>query len=375
MPWIVRMGMFFSYSSKIRFAKLISFILLFSIVFVGLQRIIHYRWCKNEDLYSRYWDYEKNNVGMIDVVAIGTSELYAAYDPIITYHERGITGYNLAISYKSAITQYYQTIYALKNQSPKIVICDFSSLFEDSLPDNNEQIYRKVVDTMPDSKIKQQLIWDIVSIGEGQSILFWECPMLRYHSMWNELNESNFDKDYIMSNTYNSFSKGALLRKKEYDKTYYSPELESKDITDTLWHFEESNEQFSDISVMYYDKLIAACKKAGAKVIAVIPPKLNQASLFASRWEQEKNYFESRGIEYLNYNTYEQYKRIGLVLEEDYYNAAHLNVFGSIKFSKVLAEDIDSLYKLEDKRAQSQIASMWDEEYKEFEKEYLGTDG
>ena len=41
----------------------------------------------------------------------------------------------------------------------------------------------------------------------------------------------------------------------------------------------------------------------------------------------------------LNYNTYEQVRRLGVTFENDYYDEEHLNLYGSIEFSKVLATD------------------------------------
>lgn len=352
-----------------RIIKIIAFIFVFFIGIVVIQQILHYRWCSSEDLYTRYADFSSND--SLDYVVIGTSELYAGIDPIVTYHEQGITGYNLAISYKSAMTQYYQTLYVIRTQRPKVILCDFSSLYDDSFPSNNEQVYRKVVDTMPNKAIKQRLIYDIVKTNGDGSFLSWELPLLRYHSLWNNLKDENFNRDYVQDVNYKSYTKGALLRLKTYDKEAYSTQLANDDITEQLWEYEPQNESFSNFSMRYYDLLIEECNRQNIKVIAVIPPKIIQASLYASRWEQEKEYFDSKGVEYLNYNTYEQYNRLGLILEEDYYNAAHLNVLGSIKFSKILAEDLDNMLDFDDRRLQQEISVVWDEEYKEFEKEYL----
>ena len=57
------------------------FLLLFALCFSGAQSILHYRWSGNENLYTRNIRYSQAAPDSIDVLCLGTSELYAAYDP------------------------------------------------------------------------------------------------------------------------------------------------------------------------------------------------------------------------------------------------------------------------------------------------------
>lgn len=345
--------------------RFLTFIVIFVILFMAVQDVLHYRWSKDEDLYTRNIDYKNQPENSIDVLCFGTSEVFAGYAPIVTYAEEGITGYNFAVSRRSAVTNYYQLLFALKYQNPKIVMCDFTSLYDDQLPGNVESLYRKVVDTMPDKDIKEALIKEICLLDDEQSYLSWEYPLLRYHSMWNELSEINFTGDYKFDDTYMPYKKGALL----YNIGYAAKEG-IVEINPDLWNYENEETEFSDISVKYYDMFIEECKSRGIQVLALIPPKINSASRYAARWNAMKAYFDSRGVDYLNYDTYEQIVRLGVVLEDDYYNAAHLNLYGSVKFSKVLAHDLKEKYILEDKREDDRISEMWDSSWEIFCKEY-----
>lgn len=343
--------------------RMLCFTVIFSILFIKIQDVLHYRWSGNEALYTKNLDYANHPEASIDVISFGTSEIYAAYDPIVTYYEAGITGYNFAISHKSAITVYYQLMYALKYQTPSIVICDFSSLYEDQLPNDIEPLYRKVVDCMPDKEIKNKLINKICELDSSQSYLSWKYPLLRYHSMWNELSWINFSEDYVYDDDYPAYAKGALLNMAEYDGELF-------DISPELWNYLEPETVFSDISVKYYDLFIEECQNRGIEVMAVIPPKLSATSRYAARWNAMKEYFESRGVSYLNYNTYDQVTRLNLKLETDYYNAGHLNVNGSIKFSKIFADDLKNLYNLVDHRGDEQYTEKWDEPLMVFQEAY-----
>jgi len=344
-----------------RFISIVVFCLLFVILFLSIQEVLHYRWSGNEDVYTRNLNYAAQHKDSIDVLYFGTSEVYAGVAPIVTYKESGITGYNFAISYRSAVTVYYQLKYALKYQAPKVVMCDFSSLYESQLPSDVEQLYRKVVDTMPDKAIKNELIADICQLDKNQSYLSWKYPILRYHSMWNELSEENFEKDYVYDSEYKSYSKGALLNNVGFNLTQ-----EPFEITSDLWNYENEETEFSEISVKYYDMFIEECQKRGIRVVALLLPKLNEAALYAARWNAMKDYFDSRGVDYLNYNTYEQVKRLGVTLEDDYYDVGHFNFYGSIKFSKILASDLKAKYSFDDRRMDESINKDWDEAWNKF---------
>ena len=119
--------------------------------------------------------------------------------------------------------------------------------------------------------------------------------------------------------------------------------------------------------------MIDECHNRGIEIVAVLPPKISAAGEYAASWETQKEYFDSRGVGYLNYNTYEQIQRIGLNLGTDYYNAGHLNVYGSIKFSRVLAQDLKENYKLVDHRGDERYKSEWEEVADFFNEIYQAT--
>lgn len=337
-------------------------LLLFALCFAWLQGILHYRWAGNEDLYTRNVRYSQASGDSIDVLCLGTSELYAAYNPMAAYESAGVTGCNFAITFRCAMTVYYQLLYALEYQTPDVVICDFVCLFDDMLPSQQEGIYRKVVECMPDKALKEQMIREICAVDSTQSYLSWKLPLLRYHTMWSELTAENFQPDRRVDSSYPAYRKGAMFNESQFSGP---PET----ITPELWDHEESIETFSDFSVGYYDKIIDLCKNRGITVVAVTPPKINDAAFYAANSEKLRAYFESREIPYLNYCTYDQVQRLGLTFAEHYYDRSHLNVDGSIVFSQALVRDLSELVPLEDHRADPAYAAEWTDilpEYRQY---------
>lgn len=332
---------------KKSFCKVLAFMLIFILVFHAVQGILHYRWTGDEDLYTRNILYKNEPENSIDVLYFGTSEIYAGVFPTAIYHKAGITSFNFAISYKSAITTYYQLEYALKTQTPDLVMCDFAALFSDSLPNNNEAIYRKVVDTMPDYHVKYNLIKDLCAEDDTQSALSYYFPLLRYHSMWNDLNSENFEKDYIYDTEYGQYKQGCLLSNADYNEDYDGQVYK---IAPELWQVESKDSELSSVSVKYYDKMIELCNNRGIKMVALIPPRISGASIKAAQWGVTKDYLESRDVDIIDYNTYEAVSELNLVLEEDYYNAGHLNYKGAVKLSEDLAVKLSQKYNLADHR-------------------------
>ena len=152
--------------------RIVAFALLFCLCFAAAQSVLHYRWSVEDDLYTKNILYSRASDNSIDILTIGTSELYDGYTPIVGYEESEVTGFNFGMAYRSAMTAYYQLLYALEYQTPSVVVCDFSCLFDDMLPSEAEPVHRKVVECMPDKKLKEQLIREICACSCITSLNF-----------------------------------------------------------------------------------------------------------------------------------------------------------------------------------------------------------
>lgn len=346
-------------------AKVIIFCAIFSAIFGVTQRVLDYPWTGGNDLYTRNVLYANEPENSIDVLFFGTSEIREGVSPIVLYHEQGITGWNLAVPMKSAITTYYQVEYALKQQTPKIVACDFEALFDDSLPSlsyEEEMLYHGVVEATPDLSIKNSLIQTICEEDPTQTSLKYYFPLLRYHSTWNELTVDNFlRQDHTVDEDYPSYAKGTTF----VPNAYYN-EDGIYELTDDLFSPEgEELLNLSEVSVKYYDKMIDLCHENGVTVVALLPPKPSSAAKKAANWEEMEEYFESRGVVVIDYKNYEEIKRVGLSLVDDYYDLSHLNYKGTVKWSKDLAVKLKEVAELPDRR-EDELSADWDDAWDDF---------
>ncbi len=336
--------------------RIAAFVLLFCLCLDVAQGVLHYRWWEEDDLYAKNILYSQISSDSIDVLVIGTSELYYGFTPIIAYEDAGITSFNFAMAYRSALTAYYQLKYALEYQTPSVVICDFSCLFDDMLPSEAEPVHRKVVECMPDKRLKEQLIREICQVDKSQSYLTWEIPLLRYHSMWSQLTDAEFSRDDRLVPDYPSYQKGGgMIAKGEKGSGTL------KSITPELWDCAGTEPcALSEYSVSYYDKMIALCREKGITVVAVDMPGIAYARRSAARLETTEAFLASRGIPFLNYCTYEQVQRMGLNIEDHYYDDTHLNLAGAAVVTRTLAQDLKEIVSLPDHRGDPLYYDEWD---------------
>lgn len=349
-----------------KIGRVIAFILIFAVLFAVAQSVLHYRWCDNEDIYSRNIAYQQEAENSIDVLVFGTSELYAGVFPTAMFHEAGITGINFATQNKSALTTYYQLEYALKTQKPKVVCCDFLALFDEHYsPTESETIYRKISDTMPDPVIKWKMVRDICRLDESQSELSYIFPMLRYHSMWNELSADNFKRDYVYNKNYRAYSKGCQIMDSEYEEDGLG-----STILPEFWEREAAGAEMTEFAIEYYDRFVKLCHENDAKVVCLLPPKVVDGHLFAACMPEFERFCNERDITILDYSTKEMVFGLGLNFREDFFNSSHMNYKGAVKFSKNLANTLKALYDLPDRREEEPLNTGWSQCWNEFSAEY-----
>ena len=354
-----------------KFIRVIAFFIVFIFIFVAVQNVLHYRWCDNEDIYTRNIAYKNELPDSIDVMFFGTSEMYDCIFPTEMYHQNGITGINFATQNKSAMTAYYQLKYALKYQKPKVVCCDFLAMFDPVyMPSEAETVYRKIADTMPDLDIKYGLVRDICKLDRTESALSYYFPIFRYHTMWSELEKDNFKKDYEYNKEYNTFSKGCRLTGEEYEDS--TGEFAMGDtILPEFWDKSADVSVMQDFALDYFGKFIDLCHQNGAEVVWVLPPKISDAFLWQASVPEIEKYCDEKGIAFIDYSSREAVFDLGVNFIEDYYNTSHMNYKGALKVSKDLSNKLKEMYDLPDRRLDSRVSSVWDKDYDDFCKEYL----
>jgi len=344
-------------------SKILAFIIIFVCLFSFFQGIFHQRWNQG---YENYVKYEKTED--VDIVLIGTSELWVGVIPMELYGEAGITAFNLGHSYQSSPTFYREVEYAVKVHHPKYVVLDFHSLFSNKTPQNYEEIYRSILYAIPDQEVRLELLSDIWKLDAKEALTF-TFPLLRFHDMWST-QEANFSEEYLYDEIEPDYMMGWYTYN---DITYEDGQSgEKRVITREMWEVDPdaTDIQISDFDREYYDKIVDLCKEKGIQLIAIYPPKYSEAGVKSAQWETAKQYLEENDIWYLNYNTYESAMRLGLDWNDDFIDVSHLNYKGAMKWSKILAKDLAALGLTDHREDDTEFRRRLDTWYREYTEHY-----
>ena len=156
--------------------KIISFLLCFTVLFLGLQFAF--------DLVNGAWKsacgFYKLENNSVDALFLGSSQMLLGVNAQKMYEEYGIRAYDFGAYGQRLATSYYYLQEAFKTQSPKIVAVEVSGVFwSDDVGEANLALNYPL---MPLSKEKYaSLKWLLEDPWQSA----WRCiPFLISHSMW-----------------------------------------------------------------------------------------------------------------------------------------------------------------------------------------------
>lgn len=346
--------------------RAIVFLLVFCALFYAAQEVLRYKWDSNENQGWRNLAYLEEPSGSIDVLFIGSSPFYAGITPMILWKESGITSINFGKSGNMPLVNYYQALYALETQTPKLVILDFNCICLDRRADTDESwenVNRMIADTFPSWKWKNAFITGMKKDNPNQDILSYYFPLLRYHSRWDQLTRD----DFVVNNSYQEYLKGALFAH------WPTEEVIEYDPGNMFEEFTEE-EPVAEYSYNYYRKIIDLCHEKGIEVAVLSCPEEDRFDIEAHQksfrtYNTMERVTNELGLNYYNMNRPEIWEKYGFVEAEDFYNSAHMNWHGSIKLSAAIAPILQADYGLPDHRGDPAY-SAWDDDWNAFYADY-----
>ena len=325
--------------------KLIIFTFILVLLFSLFQEILRNKTRDNEFLALRWQQYEQMDAP--DILYMGSSPVMNSMYPIVTWENYGVTGLNLATSSQTPMTMYYQLKYALTCHIPKVVVLDLVSLTGDRNADIEmyEPAYRIITETMPDLKIKNELINNIVALNNNQDYASCFLPFLRYNDGGSDLPKTIFKNNPPKKKISPPYSYGAAMQTTkcavtEDNRFYQKTTINAK-------------------SKHWYDCIIKLCRKNGIECVAVFPP------VFVGNVDGERDskikYCNEQGIPYIDYTTDGAIYMLGLDLETDYWDGGgHLNVWGGEKLSRNLGDRLVEMYDLK-RHTEENIVAEWND--------------
>lgn len=268
----------------------------------------------------------------VDVLFLGSCNMYSSISPVLLYEEYGITGYAMCCPDQEMSTSYYYIKEALKSQKIKTV-CIESLFFTNTNGASREHYNRFALDYMPLSlnKIKLASVvakseaelmkkYDPTAPDELLTFFTYIFPALRYHGR----TDFSFDDItfFFKTNFYN-FYKGGFPQYNytTNDGNYYSKVFNGDCINET--------------TRKYFPMIKKLCEENDINLMIAKSPN-------PARWGYDdaynnivKDYAEQMGVKFLNYSDKEHFN----FEEYDYgYSTGRLNIYGVQKFSHTMGQ-------------------------------------
>ena len=345
--------------------KIVFFITIFMILFCALGIFLNptgtiMEWFQSYTVIEFY----KEKKNSIDVLYVGNSCIYTGISPMEVYKNTGITGYAFSTSGQRMASSYYFIKEAFKTQKPKLVFLEIGEAFT-GIDKNDEMSIRRAIDSLKFSKNKLDMIWDEdykLSNFDKLSCIF---PILRFHSRWNNLDESDLRK-FVFKGNYTD--KGYLLEKntKKYNGKV-NKRLKSEQDDEIKESEEELQFEISKIPIEVrakIDKMIEYCKEMNSELIFI---KLPEPIV----WNEEKreiikDYAKEKNVKFIDLN-YDE--KINIDWQTDTQDEGnHLNLYGAEKVGKYLSDYLVDNFDLPDHREEPYY-SDWNDFLAAYEEE------
>ena len=337
------------------------FLLVLIVLLYSIQSLLGAKWGINSSGARETTNaigFYQEPTNTIDVLLVGSSNVFWGTSPLTMYEEYGFTGYTRGSANQPIMLTYYTILDSLRVQNPKVIVLETDEMLKKFDPIGVEYSARRALDYMQLTKIKLAAIRDLPIDGSEQTRISYVFPLLRYHGRWKELDEEDYS--YFSWERHN----------------YLKGQYPGVGIFDFHWPegFMTPSTAVADIpkdNVEYLERIAALCEERGIGLVLIETPN--------GTWNYAKHnavqtVADRLGLLYLDYNLPEMIQATGIIDQEDFNaNQWHLRITGADKLSKHLGAFIVSAYTLPDHRGEKGY-EQWDKDlaaYNEFKAEKI----
>ena len=286
------------------------------------------------NLIAEYYDEEKQH----DVIFLGDCEVFSNISPVRLWEDYGITSYIRGSAQQLLWQSYYLLEETLTYEKPKVVV--FNVLAMKYNEPQKEAYNRLTMDGMRLSAIKLKAVK--ASMTEGEDLITYLFPLLRYHSRWKELSVEDvkylFHRDTISHNGY-------LMR------------MDVKPITVIPKGRKLADYSFGSKAYDYLDRMTKLCKDNQIELILIKSPSVYP--YWYDEWDsQMEDYAQKHQVTYINF--LKEADAMGIDYSNDTFDGGlHLNLSGAEKFTDYLGIILKQEFQVPDRRQNQKLSQVW----------------
>jgi len=320
------------------FARATCFFVILALVLMYAVYVLtpkdEYGICSIMSLYER----EDNT---IDVLCVGSSLVYADINTNILWADYGIAAYDLSSAEQTYWISYYNIKEALKTQRPKLILLDAKAA---TYTLDYSKRGRTILSTYGIKGLDNRIGATFACVETAESAVDFLLAFGQIHSNYQRLTLNDFvfpPDNGGRGDNWNGFIEVDI------SESHERPSL--------VWT--STRQAMNSREEEYVRKIFELCRDEGIEIMLVGMPNPDYAydhMYYNYLWSVASEY----GVTGINYNNPDL--RFGLRYTSDFADWQHLNVKGSVKFSKKLGADLIELYGLEDRRGNARY-SAWDE--------------
>ena len=330
-----------------RIVKLGSLILAIVICVLILQDFILVRADHNR---VRIKGYYLEKPGTIDVVLIGSSEVYSGFSSVGAYEKYGFTSYPYAT--QACTIRNYKTMLkeVLRTQNPKLIVFEVNGALYGDESLEKEANLRNYTDNIPPNENKRELVHSVATSDEAEYYL----PVIKYHDNWKAPMTELSYSTVIMS----SILRGRTLLKGIKTKTEISvPEdkvFKETDITDKAPLSKGCSEALYD--------LLDYCRDNDIKniIFTRFPHVITKRNYKRTKKSNTvADIVRGYGYEFVAFDSCDE--EIGIDVKHDFYNIEHMNAYGMRKLTDHMGRYLSERCGIGPTKLSEADKAAWDE--------------
>lgn len=280
----------------------------------------------------------------LDVLFVGSSNMYKGVSPMVLYDKYGITSYDLASPSARAWNIYYTLSSAIEYQKPKVVFIDCATLLYQNT--ETEENRRTTFDNMPFSYTKLKALSDKEIASNEFEALSYAFPIFRYHERWKDLKYDDFDK---VNKNFKFKTRGYIYVDRWKDFSSSSDYMNKT----------ENKKDINEKTLSYLEKIEDLAKEYDFDIVYL-------GIVDSIKWNHENSeyiskYAKSVNRAFIDFNTID----IGYDWSYDSQDGVHSNIFGATKMTNYVAEYLNNNYDLANHKNDSKY-KRWNKDLKEY---------
>lgn len=320
--------------------RVVAFSLVFVLILTFLSNSVFSgaNVAKHSERLADSYAFKRDPEQTTDVVFLGNSDAYSAFNPIEMWRNNGITSTVCASAYQNLVECQKALEAMLQTQSPKLVVLEVDLLY-----------YKKEMET-DKAKNNSKLAYffdNTVKPDDFENYITGQISMFTYHNVWKDLEKDERGK---FTHGYRCYLK----------KTTVEPEQYMIETDDTETPTENNLSLLSDF--------MCFCKKNNLPVL--FTEVLTMTSWSTPRHNGIQKLADKYGVDFIDYNLL--YDELGVNMAYAFRdNGNHVNYATACKITDYMGDYIKENYGIEDHRNDAVYADYWNEELKCFDETYL----